>query len=194
METIKLSLKKKYSYADYLTWIDDKRRELINGFVKLMSPAPTVKHQEISGAIFSNLWYYFKKRPCKVFAAPFDVRFPKEGSEGNDNDIFIVVQPDITVVCDMAKLDLKGCVGAPDLIVEIISPSTAKRDLHDKFEIYEKHGVKEYWVVYPLDKNISVFQLGKDGKYDDGTIFEMGSKIDSKIFPEFDMNLKDVFS
>ncbi|RLD51959.1 MAG: Uma2 family endonuclease [Bacteroidetes bacterium] len=189
-----LSFEKRYTYADYLNWFDDKRREIINGFVKLMSPSPSLIHQEISSAIVSQMWLFLKDRQCKVFAAPFDVRFPINGSGKDDKSIYTVVQPDISVVCDMDKLDKKGCVGAPDLIVEIISPSTAKRDLHDKFQIYEQFGVKEYWVVYPLDKTISIFQLCKDGKYDEGTIFKIDSKIDSIVFPDFKIGLKEIFS
>lgn len=194
MEALHLSLKKQYSYADYLTWLDDKRRELINGFVNLMSPAPTRIHQEISGALFGFFWQYLRNQPCKVFSAPFDVRFSKDESEKDNRKIFTVVQPDITVVCDLDKLDEKGCIGAPDIIVEIISPSTAKKDLHDKFKIYEEYGVKEYWVVYPSDKAISIFILGNNGKYDDGTLFKIDSKIKTNILHGFEIDLKEIFT
>lgn len=193
METLKLSLNKRYSYADYLTWFDDIRRELINGFINLMTPAPARLHQEISGTIFGHIWLYLKNKPCKVFSAPFDVRLPNDESKKENSNIFTVVQPDITVVCDMDKLDEKGCVGAPDIIVEIISPSTAKTDLNDKFKIYEQSGVKEYWVVYPFDKVVSVFELDNKGKYDEGTLYKIDSKIKSNIFPDFNIGLKEIF-
>ncbi|MFW5975088.1 MAG: Uma2 family endonuclease [Bacteroidota bacterium] len=144
MDTLNIDVKKKYTYADYLTWMDDIRRELINGFVKLMTPSPSRKHQELSvnfTRIFGN--YTFKKG-CKVFHAPSDVRLPKNGNTTSDKEIYTVVQPDIYVVCDLDKLDDKGCLGAPDFIIEIVSAQNAKRDVSEKYELYEKHGVKEY--------------------------------------------------
>jgi Uma2 family endonuclease len=109
---------------------------------------------------------------CQVFYAPFDVRLPKKLQEKADNQIYTVVQPDICVVCDPAKLDERGCVGAPDMVVEILSPSSLKYDLRDKFDIYEAAGVKEYWVVAPEEKSINVFILQQDGKYNEGTVYE----------------------
>lgn len=193
MDTPNLSLTQQYSYADYLTWFDEKRRELINGFIKMMTPAPALLHQEVSGSLFGHLWPHFKNKPCKIFSAPFDVRLPKNKSEKENHKIFTVVQPDITVVCDLSKLDEKGCLGAPDLIVEIISPYSAKRDLHDKFEIYEQSGVKEYWVVYPSDKAITIFSLNENGKYDEGTTFKSDLKIKSNLFPDLEIVLKEIF-
>ena len=193
METLKLSLNQRYSYADYLTWFDEKRRELIDGFIKMMSPAPAKTHQQILGSIYSNFWFFLKNNPCQVFPAPFDVRLPKDKSDKDHHKIFTVVQPDITVVCDLSKLDEKGCLGAPDLIVEIISPFSAKRDLHDKFEIYEQSGVKEYWVVFPADKAITIFDLNENGKYNEGTTFKSDLKVKSELFPEFEIEMQDIF-
>jgi len=161
---------KRYSYADYLTWTDDVMREIIDGVVYAFS-APVRKHAGVVITFLKRALAYIDKRKgkgkCKIYTAPFDVRFPKDG-ETADNKIFDVVQPDIIVVCDPSKLDDKGCIGAPDLIVEAISPSTSKRDLNLKFSLYEKHGVKEYWVVYPNDEAVTVFLLQENGKYDDG--------------------------
>ena len=127
---LSLDLSKRYTYADYLTWLDDKRRELFDGFIKMMSPAPRRIHAEIGFNISWHLGAILKKNrgKCKVFVAPFDVRLPKNG-ETTDDKIYTVVQPDICVVCDMSKLDKRGCCGAPDLIVEVLSPSTLKRDV-----------------------------------------------------------------
>jgi len=194
MDAPNLSLTQQYTYADYLTWFDDKRRELFNGFIKMMSPAPAKTHQQVLGSIYSNFWFFFKNNPCQVFPAPFDVRLPKDKSEKENHKIFTVVQPDITVVCDLSKLDEKGCLGAPDLVVEIISPASAKRDLHDKFEIYEQSGVKEYWVVYPADKAITIFCLDENGKYDEGETFKVESKIKSSLFPDLEIALQDIFN
>jgi Uma2 family endonuclease len=163
----------RYSYADYLTWTDDTMREIIDGVVYAFS-APLLKHAHATASIFGNAWSYInrKKGKCKIYTAPFDVRLPTNG-ETADNKIYNVVQPDICVVCDLAKLDEKGCIGAPDLVVEVISPSTSKKDLNLKFNLYEKSGVHEYWVVYPNDKAINVFLLQANGKYDDGTTYDV---------------------
>lgn len=159
-----MDLNKRYSYADYLTWIDDKRRELINGFIKLMSPAPTRRHQEVAGDMYGRFWTFLQNKPCKVFYATFDVRLPQNNETGNQQ-IFTVVQPDICIICNHSKLDDKGCLGAPDMIVEIVSPSTAQTDTRDKFQVYQESGVQEYWIVFPEEKVIESFQL-LNGKYE----------------------------
>ena len=191
--TYYLRKSKLYTYADYLTWMDDKRRELIDGVVYLMS-APTRFHASASAALQSIFYLFIKKRKgeCKVYAAPFDVRLPKNG-ETADKEIYTVVQPDICVVCDPRKLDDKGCIGAPDLIVEVQSPSTAKRDLNEKFFLYEKSGVKEYWVVYPGEKALSVFLLQENGKYSAGTTYEYDTKVPVSIFKGLKIDLKELF-
>ena len=192
MELI-LDMNKRYTYADYLTWIDDKTRELINGFIKMMS-APRLIHAEASSNISWHLGSILRKYKgkCKVFSAPFDVRFPKAG-EIADDKIDTVVQPDICVVCDLSKLDERGCCGAPDMIVEILSPSTTKKDNFDKFILYEESGVKEYWIVHPLDKAITVYLLQEDGKYNNGTLYEFGGSVPVHIFDDCPINLDDIF-
>ncbi len=164
--------RKLFSYADYLTWQGDEMKEIINGMVYAFS-APLRKHVAATGAFFGKAWnfIYRKKKKYKIYTAPFDVRLPKNG-ETADDKIYNVVQPDICVVCDESKLDEKGCVGAPDLIVEVYSPSTGKRDLNEKYFLYESSGVNEYWVVYPEAKAVTVFLLQSNGKYDDGTTYE----------------------
>jgi Uma2 family endonuclease len=190
---LSLDLNKRYSFADYLTWMDDKRRELFEGFIKIMSPAPGKFHQSISGDIFYNFKKYLYLKPCQVFHAPFDVRLPKNG-EKDDKDIYTVVQPDICVICDKSKLDEKGCLGAPDLIVEIISPSTADRDVKDKYELYENSGVKEYWIVFPYEKVVSVHVLNKLGKYEQKGMYAPGRTIDVGIFEgQMQLNIDDIF-
>jgi Uma2 family endonuclease len=192
-----LDLTKRYTYADYLTWADDKMRELLNGFIKLMSPAPARKHQGVVIELGSELRSIIRKHKgnCKVYPAPFDVRLPKN-NETADDKIYTVVQPDICVICDLAKLDERGCLGAPDLIVEIQSFSTAKYDLTDKFFLYEEAGVREYWVAFPLETGIMKFVLQPNGKYDKGTKYELGidEKIPVEIFDRKTIKLKDIFS
>ena len=193
METFNLDLTKRYTYADYLTWIDDKRRELIDGFIQLMTPAPKRKHQGISSFLHYSIFSYLKNKKCKIYTAPFDVRLSKDGETGDDK-IYTVVQPDISVICDLQKLDDRGCIGAPDLIVEILSPSTAKKDMNDKFVLYQEVGVKEYWIVNPNDENINVFLLDKKGKYQLIGMYagDMGVKVN--IFNDLVIKLEDIFS
>ncbi|MCL2511381.1 MAG: Uma2 family endonuclease [Bacteroidales bacterium] len=164
-----------YSYADYLTWTDDKMREIIDGVVYMFS-APVRKHAAaIIPFIFRTVSHIRKRKAkCKIYTAPFDVRLPKNG-ETADDKIFNVVQPDIVVICDPSKLDDKGCIGAPDLIVEVSSPSTSKRDMEEKFFLYEEVGVKEYWVVTPKDKEVTIFLLQPNGKYNNGTVYQVAA-------------------
>ena len=191
---LSLDLNKTYTYADYLEWLDDKARELIDGFIKMMSPAPRPIHVEISKNIIWLLETTVRKNKgkCKVYHAPFDVRFPKQG-ETADDKIDTVVQPDICVICDLSKLDERGCCGAPDMIVEVLSPSTFKKDVTEKFALYEKSGVKEYWMVHPKDKAINVFLLQENGKYDDGTTYEWEGKVPVHIFSNYPIDLDDIF-
>ena len=163
----------RYSYADYLSWTDDKMWEVIDGIVYAFS-APFRNHAGATATFFGKIWSHINRRKgkCKIYTAPFDVRLPTNG-ETDDNKIYNVVQPDICVICDPSKLDERGCIGAPDLIVEVISPSTGKKDINLKFHLYEKSGVREYWVVYPNDKAVTVFLLQPDGKYDEGTTYEV---------------------
>ena len=150
----------RYTYADYLTWDDDERWQIIEGVPYLMSPAPTWGHQGINMEISRQIATFLKGKPCKVFVAPFDVRlFPKA-----DNSDDTIVQPDIVVVCDHSKLEKTGCTGAPDMVIEVLSPSTALLDKHKKLQLYRKAGVREYWIVDLDTKTVSVHIL-KEGEY-----------------------------
>jgi len=172
MSEVHIDPSKRYTYADYLTWADNKRRELIDGIAKIMS-APKILHAKISRNLFDSFWSFIKKRKgkCEVFYAPVDVRLPKNG-ETADHQIYTVVQPDICVICDPSKIDDRGVIGAPDLVVEVQSPSTARLALSTKFDLYEEAGVKEYWVVYP-QAGLTVFLLQDNGKYDAGTTYDI---------------------
>ena len=143
-----------YSYADYYKWKLEERIELIKGRIFKMSPATTSAHQVISREISGELWLFLKGKSCQVFSAPFDVRIPRKSIE--DKDIITVVQPDICVVCDPAKIDKKGCIGAPDIVIEILSPSNSEKELKNKYEVYEESGVREYWVVFPSEKTMLI--------------------------------------
>lgn len=188
-----LDANKIYTYADYLTWQVQERLELIKGRLFKMSPAPMRYHQELSGALFGEFRNYLKGKPCKVFHAPFDVRLPKSQEQQKDGDIYTVVQPDIVVVCDHAKLDRKGCLGVPDLIVEILSPSTAAKDVKDKFALYEEVGVQEYWIVHPEEAILEVFRLNECWKYQLERIYTREDTVKVGIFEDCSIALCDIF-
>jgi Uma2 family endonuclease len=128
----------RYTYADYLTWQWTEMAELIHGKIFKMSPAPGSKHQKVGGNLFGILWNHLRDKKCQVFMAPFDVRLPVSSKQKSDKEIITVVQPDLCVVCDPAKIDERGCLGAPDWIIEILSRHTSSKDLREKFEVYEK--------------------------------------------------------
>ncbi len=140
-----LDLTKEYTYSDYLLWQFSERVELIRGFIKKMSPAPSRKHQTVSQNLNFKIYSYFQNHSCSVFVAPFDVRLTIQSINKNAT----VVQPDICIICDESKLDEQGCNGSPDLIVEILSPNNSKHDVDTKFKLYQESGVKEYWIVEP---------------------------------------------
>jgi Uma2 family endonuclease len=181
---------KTYTYADYLKFEYDHMVELIRGKIYKMTPAPSSWHQQISSQLHISIGYFLKNKPCKVFHAPLDVILPVKNQKKNTSTT--VVQPDICIICDLNKIEKAGCVGAPDLVVEILSPSTSKKDLNDKYSIYEEAGVKEYWVVYPSDKAIEVFFLEND-QYDRVKIYTNDEHISPILFPDLDIDLSIVF-
>ncbi len=192
METI-LDLSKRYTFADYLTWCDDKSRELLNGFIRMMSPAPSFRHQEITSDLIRELGNIIKRRKgmCKVIPAPFDVVLPRNGETVNGK-IDTVVQPDICIICDPSKIDKqRGCVGAPDFVAEILSIHTFKYDLTEKFDLYQSVGVREYWVLFPYS-GINVYLLQENGKYDKAAIYEYGEVPVATLGSET-IKLNDIF-
>ena len=192
-KTLHLDMSKRYTYHDYLSWLDDKRRELIDGFIHLMS-APMRRHAHVLTEMNFLIRTFIKKQKghCRVYQAPFDVRLPLHGSN-DDDKIYDVVQPDICVICDLTKLDERGCIGAPDLIVEVLSPSTMKYDWNYKFNLYEKAGVREYWIVNPKTKITYIFILQPDGQYDMGTEYEGNQKAPVSIFEGLEIDLSEIF-
>ncbi|MGN7989946.1 Uma2 family endonuclease [Pedobacter sp. 22226] len=180
-----------YSYASYLNWLFPERVELIAGKIFKMSPAPSSVHQVVVGNIFLKLGNFLKKQPCKVFISPFDVRFPRESKD--DKEIFTVLQPDICVICDRSKIDVRGCIGAPDLVVEVLSPGNTRMELLNKYHVYEEFGVKEYWIVSQSDQNILIYTLNEGGKFQPSKIFTLSEKITSTVLPGFELALDDIF-
>ena len=182
-----------FTYADYLTWDDDERWEIINGQAYNMSPAPTTKHQLILGELYRQIVNFIleKEKPCLAFAAPFDVRLP-ESVKDNDK-IIDVVQPDISVICNRSRLDEKGCHGAPDFIIEILSPSTAQKDHELKRLLYEKNGVKEYWLVDPILHVVTTYNLQEPGTYGNPLIHASKGMLQVKSLGELLIDLDMVF-
>ena len=180
-----------YSYADYLTWQFQERIELIKGHILSMSPAPSVRHQQMVGAFYLQMATHFKKKPCQLFLSPFDVRlYNRKKSVKASKDIFTVVQPDLCVICDDAKLDEQGCNGAPDLVVEVLSPGNTKREMNQKFDLYRDAGVLEYWLVEPADEVVLVYVLEGDQYIG---LKPMTDILTSRTFPDLAIDLSEVF-
>lgn len=147
----------KYTYKEYLIWNGPERYELVKGNAYLLS-APTPTHQDISGQIHRQLLNFLEGKTCKAYAAPFDVRL-FEQEEDNPDDVNTVVQPDISIICDQNKIDEHGCKGAPEMIIEILSPSTVRHDRLIKMNLYQQAGVKELWLISPEERTAQVFLL-----------------------------------
>ena len=171
-----------HSYADYVAWPDDARYELIDGIAYAMSPAPTRRHQEVAGEIFRHIAEALEGSPCRPYIAPFDVRLP-HGDKADDASIDTVVQPDISVICDRSKLDERGCVGAPDWIIEVLSPGTASHDQIVKRALYERAGVREYWLVHPVDRIVTIYLLDQ-GAYGRPDVRELVGELAPTVLPE----------
>jgi len=191
MQLSDLDVSKTYTYADYLKWTFDERLELIKGKIFKMTPAPGSVHQRISFTLGRRIGNYLEGRPCEVFLAPFDVRLPK--SSDNDKAIITVVQPDICVVCDPAKIDEKGCLGAPDIVVEILSPGNNKKELKNKYEVYEEAGIPEYWIIHPQEKTFLKYTL-TSGKFQPSRLLTMGDTVETPILPGFVLSLDELFA
>lgn len=193
MEITKLSqldLSKTYSYADYLTWKFQERIELFKGKVYAMSPAPASRHQRILGRLGNKLYNFLEGSQCEVYFAPFDVRLEQTK---NDKKVFTVVQPDISVICDESKIDERGCVGAPDVVVEILSPGNSTKEMKNKFDLYQEAGVLEYLIVQPADNTILQYQL-LNGQYVNYRPLTIEDSLKSTVLTGFEVPLKKVFS
>ena len=175
-----LRTEKHYTYADYLQWPDETRYELIDGEAFLMSPAPLVEHQEVAGEVYYQLRNQLDGQPCRPYIAPVDVRLPRKDEA--DAAIDTVVQPDILVVCDPRKIDRRGVRGAPDWVLEVLSPSTAAHDQIAKRRTYERAGVREYWLVHPGDRTLTVYLLD-NGQYGRPEIYELKDATPIGVLP-----------
>jgi Uma2 family endonuclease len=163
-----------YTYADYLKFKFEERLELLKGRIMKMA-TPNTRHQSILLKLSYSVYSFLKEKTCSVYIAPFDVRLPVQNRK-RDNEITTVVQPDLCVVCDASKVDEKGCCGAPDIVVEILSPGNSKRELQNKFELYHEAGVLEYWIVAPTEEFIIIWYL-ENGKYIQSKPFSAGKQL-----------------
>jgi Uma2 family endonuclease len=179
-----------YTYADYLTWPEDTRYELIDGVAHAMAPAPTRSHQLVTGELFRKVATALKGGACQTFVAPFDVRLPK--ADEPDERIDTVLQPDVLVVCDPARLDERGVRGAPDWVAEVLSPASAGRDQTVKLAAYERAGVPEVWLLHPTDRVLTIYRLD-DGRYGRPQILEMKGCVPIGVLPAVSVDF-DLFT
>jgi Uma2 family endonuclease len=190
MELADLDFTKDYTYADYLKWTFEERLELIKGKLFRMS-GPNSMHQRLAFRIAGPLYNYLKGKSCEAFIAPFDVRLTRLSKD--DKDIVTVVQPDLCVICDPHKVDKRGCIGAPDIVVEILSPGNNKKELNFKYHVYEEECVQEYWVVIPQEKTFLQYIL-KYGKYQPSRLLTIGDEVTTEILPGFVLSLDELFA
>jgi len=181
-----------YTYRDYLQW-GEGRCELIKGVVHDMTPAPSRIHQGVSARLMRGIMNHLVvcRSSCEAYAAPFDVRLPD--ADESDDRITTVVQPDISVICDPSKLDDRGCRGAPDWIIEIVSPSTASQDYIRKLALYEKQCVREYWIVHPVDKIVTVYRMTEAGGYGRPEIYSVKDRVEAQAVAGLMIELEEVF-
>jgi Uma2 family endonuclease len=180
----------RYSWSDHIAWPEGERYELIDGVAYAMSPAPRRRHQEASRAIFRQIDGSLAGEPCEAYFAPFDVKL----SPDDDDDAPTVVQPDITVTCDRTKLTEQGMTGPPDLVIEIVSPDSGLIDRRRKFDLYERFGVKEYWIVDQEERVVEVYRLGNDGSYRRVGAFGPEDTVTAEAVPDLSVSLAEVFA
>jgi len=198
-----LDLSRQYTYADYLKWAFQERVELLRGYVSRMSPAPSRMHQSISMNLSGLLYPLLKNTTCRAYTAPFDVRLllPADfrlskrmrRQAVSDHEIMTVLQPDLCVICDLEKLDDRGCLGAPDLVIEILSPGNTRSEMKEKFSIYEEAGVREYWVVQPEYRNVLVYDRNRKGVFVAREVYSEEDGLVSSVFPDLEIELEEVF-
>ena len=181
-----------HTYADYLTWSRDCGDELINGTAYVREPpSPGLLHQRVVGEIYRQVANALKGKPCQVFVAPSDVRLPK--STEHDDKVDTVVQPDVFIVCDPQKLDERGTCGAPDWIVEVLSPSTARHDQFVKVPVYEHAGVREVWLVDPIKRTLTIYRLDA-GRYEPVTRLELKGRTPLTAVPSVTIDWSEVLA
>ena len=211
MSTPSHSEKEFFTYDDYKLWPDEERWEIIDGEPYNMSPdawpsrsqsdrpgpAPGMTHQKMLGEIHRQIANFLEDKPCDVYVAPFDVRLAAQ-KNASDDEIFNVVQPDVSVFCSEEKLDDAGAVAAPDIAVKVLSPYTSVKDQREKLALYERFGVKEYWIIDPANQTLSVYSLnggetgGAGGSYSKPVVYGPEDSLTSAVLKSFSLHLEDV--
>ena len=189
---------RRYTYRDYASWPDDERWELIDGVAYSMSPAPGTAHQGVVGGLFAGMYVWAKEHggTCAVFVAPCDVFLPADPDEGED-DVDTVVQPDVMVICDRSRITPRGCRGAPDLVVEVLSPWTSHKDQLVKHELYARHGVLEYWVIDPGNRCVRVYRLDPSSaprRFGEPTILYDKRVVESTVLEGYRISVTELFA
>jgi Uma2 family endonuclease len=187
-----LDTESRYTYADYLLWQFQERVELIKGYIRQMA-APSMRHQRISNKIQREISWFLKNSACDVFSAPFDVRLPLPPHRIKSDKVDTVVQPDICVICDRSKLDERGCIGAPDLIVEILSPGNSRKEMREKYDLYQEAGVTEYWVVFPSEQVLQRYILNEQNIYQAQRPDVAGDLVGITFLPGFELKVEEIF-
>lgn len=180
-----------YTYADYLKWQFEERVELFKGKI-FKTSGPNTRHQVVSGNLFVKIALQLSGKKCQIFSAPFDIRLPIQNKK-KDEEVTTVVQPDISIVCDPSKIDHRGICGAPDLLVEILSPGNSKKEVRLKYELYEEAGVKEYWIVNPVEENLVEYILNEAGIFGGGRMYAAGDIIKSAAVQGLQIHVNDIF-
>lgn len=189
-----LDINQTYNYADYLTWRLNETVELIKGKILSMAPAPNVGHQRIETKLLLAIGNHLKGKKCEVFPAPFDVRlYDRKKSILKNQEIHTVVQPDLCVICNPELLDIQGCNGAPDWIIEILSKGNSKCDMQIKYQLYQEAGVQEYWLVYPEQQAIHQFVLDDNGNYQLKNMYAEDDKAIPTLFFDLAIDLTEIF-
>jgi len=183
---------RRYTYADYRTWPEDERWELIHGEAWNMSAAPSLNHQRIIVRMSQWIATFLEGRPCEVIVAPLDVFFPADAHQPED-EVDTVVQPDLVVVCDPGKLYTRGCRGAPDWVIEILSPYTSSKDMHQKRALYQEQGVREYWIIDPAGRYVHVYLLGEDGQYGEPSVHVPPAALEPAACQGLEIDLRALF-
>lgn len=180
-----------YTYADYLRWKIEERIELFKGMILKLS-APNRVHQSISSHLHIKIGSFLLNKKCQIFSAPFDVRLPIQNKK-KDHEIITVVQPDLCVICDLTKLDDRGCCGAPDLVIEILSPGNSSKEVRLKYNIYEEAEVKEYWLINPTEQNLIAYSLDENKKFSGGKMYANGDLLHSTSINGLEINISNIF-
>ena len=179
-----------YTYADYLNFTFEYMVELIRGKIYKMTPAPSPNHQQVAGNLYHQIRSKFDRNSCQVYIAPIDVILPIYSQKRDSPNT--VVQPDVCIICDPSKIQETGCFGAPDLVIEVISPHTSKKDLTNKYEVYQEVGVREYWIVFPKEEIIETYVLA-GSKFKRGETFVKADQISSAIFTDLTFSMEEIF-